>query len=71
MLYTLLDIDIDSIASRLFPKAKNSVVCTEFPVGSTFVFSHWKNYFFQFITIDKYLKFNELEYIIHYVKFEM
>ena len=71
MLYTLLDIDIDSIASRLFPKAKNSVVCTEFPVGSTFVFSQWKNYFFQFITIDKYLKFNELEYIIHYVKFEM
>ena len=31
--------------------------------------SKWKTYFFQFI--DKYLKIEELEYLIHYVKFRM
>ena len=71
MLYTILDIDIDSLASRLFPKAKNSVVCAEFPVSSKFFFSEWEKLFFQFITIDKHLKFNEIEYLIYYDKFEI
>ena len=33
--------------------------------------SQWKIYFSQFILIDKYLKFTEMEYLIHYAKFEM
>ena len=39
-----------SLASRVFPKATISVVCTEFPVGS---------------------KSKEIEYFIHYIKFEI
>ena len=31
--------------------------------------SNWKTYFFQFI--DKYLKIEKVEYLIHYVKFRM
>ena len=60
-----------SLASRVFPKATISVVCTEFPVGSKFHFSQWKINFSQFIFIDKYLKSKEIEYFIHYIKFEM
>ena len=30
-----------------------------------------KSYFTQFIFIDKYLKFKEIEYFIHYIKFKM
>ena len=60
-----------SLASRAFPKATISVVCTEFPVGSKFHFSQWKINFSQFIFIDKYLKSKEIEYFIHYIKFEM
>ena len=59
-----------SLASLAFPKATISVVCTEFPVGSKFHFSQWKINFSKFIFIDKYLKSNEMEYFIHYIKFE-
>ena len=34
-----------SLASRAFPKAKYSVVCTEFPVGLKFYSSKWKIHF--------------------------
>ena len=60
-----------SLASRAFPKATIFVVCTEFPVGSKSHFSQWKINFSQFIFIDKCLKSNEIEYFIHYIKFEM
>ena len=60
-----------SLASRAFPKATISVVCTEYQVGSKFHFSQWKINFSQFIFIDKYLKSKEIEYFIHYIKFEM
>ena len=52
-----------SLASRAYPKAKYSVVCKEFSMGSKFHFS-------QFIFIDKYLKFKEIAYLIHYIMFE-
>ena len=48
---------------------KNPVVCANFPLGSKFHFSKWKTYFTQFI--DKFLKFEEMEYLIHHVKVEM
>ena len=54
-----------SLASRAFPEAKYSVVCTEFPMGSKFYFSQWKIHFSQLISIDKYLKFKETDYLIH------
>ena len=60
-----------SPASRAFSKITISVVCTKFPVGSQFYFSEWKINFSQFIFIDKYLKCKEIEYFIHYIKFEM
>ena len=55
----------------VLPKAKNYVLFAEFPVGSKFHFSQcqWKTYFSQFI--DKFFKFQEMDYLIHYVKFEI
>ena len=53
-----------SLASRIFPRAKNSVVYAKFRMSSIFNFS-------QLIFIYKYLKFKEIEYLIHYVKFEI
>ena len=38
-------------------------------MSSKFYLSKWKTYFFQYI--DKFLKIEEVEYLIHYVKFEM
>ena len=55
--------------SRTFTKAKKSVICAEYPMSSKFHLSKWKTYFSQFI--DKYLKIEEVEYLIHYVKFKM
>ena len=55
--------------SRTFTKAKKHVICSEYPMSSKLHLSKWKTYFFQFI--DKYLKIEELEYLIHYVKFRM
>ena len=55
--------------SRTFAKAKKSVICSEYPMSSKFYLSKWKTYFSQFI--DKYLKIEEVEYLIHYVKFKM
>ena len=42
-------------------------------MSSKFHFLQWKIYFaqFEFIVIDKYLKFKEIEHLIHCVKFEM
>ena len=59
------------LASRNFPKAKNYVVCVEFQMASKLHFPQWKFYFSQSIFIDKYLRFKELEYLNHYVNFEM
>ena len=55
--------------SRTFTKAKKSVICAEYPMSSKFHLSKWKTYFSQFI--DKFLKIEEVEYLIHYVKFKM
>ena len=38
-------------------------------MDSKFHFSQWKTYFSQFI--DKFLKFEEMEYPIYHIKFEM
>ena len=38
-------------------------------MSSKFHLSKWKTYFSQFI--DKFLKIDEVEYLIHYVKFKM
>ena len=54
-----------------FPKAKYSVVSTEFPMSAKFHFPQWNVHFFKFFFIDKYLKFKEIDYFIHYIKFEM
>ena len=54
-----------SLASRAFLKAKYSVFCTEFSMGSKFYFSQWKIHFSKFISIDKYLKFKEIDYFVH------
>ena len=40
-----------------------------YPMSSKFHLSKQKTYFSQFI--DKYLKIEEVEYLIHYVKFKM
>ena len=45
---------------------KNPVVCAKFPLGSKFYFSKWKTFFTQFI--DKFLKFEEVEYLTHHIK---
>ena len=47
-------------ASRAFPKAKYSVICTEIPMSSKFYFSKWKIDFSLFTFSEKYL-----EYYIH------
>ena len=39
------------------------------PISSKFHLSKWKTYFPQFI--DKFFKIEEVEYLIHYVKFNM
>ena len=56
-------------ASRTFTKAKKSALCAEYPISSKFHWFKWKTYFSQFI--DKFLKIEEVEYLIHYVKFKM
>ena len=55
--------------SRTFTKAKNSVIWLEYPMSSKFHLSKWKRYYSQFI--DKYVKIDEVKYLIHYVKFKM
>ena len=40
-------------------------------MGLKYHFSQWKIYFSQFIFIDKYLIFKEIEYFIHYIKFTL
>ena len=55
--------------SRTFTKAKTSALCAEYQMGSKFHLSKWKIDFSQFI--DKFLKTEELEDIIHYIKFKM
>ena len=55
--------------SRTFTKVKKSVICAEYATSSKFHLSKWKTSFSQFI--DKFLKIEEEEYLIHYVKFKM
>ena len=55
--------------SLTFTKAKHSVICAEQPRSSKFYLSKQKRYIFQFI--DKCLKIEEVQYLIHYVKFKM
>ena len=55
--------------SRTFTKAKKSTICAEYPVNSKFHVPKCKTYFPQFI--NKFLKIEEVEYIIYYVKFKM
>ena len=56
--YTLSNLVIYTLryipASRAFPKAKYSVVCTEFPMSSKFYFSKWKIDFSLFNFSEKY-----------------
>ena len=40
-------------------------------MGSKFLFFQWKIHFSQLISIDKYLKFKQIENFIHYIKCEM
>ena len=54
---------------RTFTKAKSSVICAEWALSSKFHLSKWKRCFSQLI--DKYLKIEEVQYLIHYVKFKM
>ena len=58
----------ERILAGLFLRSKSSVVCPKFPMGSKFNLSQSKTYFSQFI--DKFLKLEEMEYLIH-VKFKM
>ena len=60
-----------TIASRVSPKTKYSLACIEFPMGSRFHISKCKIDFTQFSFIGKYLKLKEIEYFLHYIKFEM
>ena len=61
---------LQSYVSRTFTKAKISVLCAEYPMSSKFhLKTYMKTYFSQFI--DKFLKIEEVEYLIHYVKFKM
>ena len=55
--------------SRTSPKAKISALCAEYPMSWKLHLSERKTYFSQFI--DKFLKIEEVEYLIHYVKFKM
>ena len=55
--------------SRTFTKVKKSIIHAEYPMSSKFHLSKWKTYFSQFI--DKFLKTEEVEYLIHYVKLKM
>ena len=55
--------------SRTFTKARKSVLCAEYPMSSKFHLSNWKTCFSQFI--EKFLKTEEFENLIHYVKFKM
>ena len=55
--------------SKNFTKAKKSAICSEYTMSSKFHLSKWKTYFSKFI--DKYLTIEEVEYLIHYVKFKM
>ena len=52
---------ICSLASRVFPKAKNYLVCAEFPMGSKLILSEWTIYFSRFSFINNCLKFKETE----------
>ena len=51
---------------RDFPKAKICVVHAGFPEGSKLHFAQWKPDFNEFI--DKFLKFEEVQYQIRYIK---
>ena len=42
--------------SRIFPKAKKSALCTEYPMSSKFHLSKWKTYFSKFIQFIHRLK---------------
>ena len=58
-----------SLSSRAFPKAKYSVVCTEFPVGSKFYFHNGKFIFpnsFSLINTS-----NSRKLIVSSIKFKM
>ena len=62
--------------SKTFIMTKKSVVicnmkviCSEYPMSSKFHLSKWKILFSQFI--NKYLKIEEVKYLIHYVKFKI
>ena len=51
--------------SRAFSKVKNHMAYTKFPMSSKFHFSLLKIYFSQFV--DKFLKFEKMECLIHHV----
>ena len=46
-----------NLGSRAFPKAKYSVVCAEFPMGSKFYFSKQKIHFSLCIFSEKYFEY--------------
>ena len=56
--------------SRTFAIAKKSVLCVEYPSNEIKIpFIQMENIFSQFI--DKFFKIEEVEYVVHYVKFNM
>ena len=56
--------------SKTFTKAKKSVLCAEYSSNELKIpFIQMENIFSQLI--DKFFKIEEVEYLIHYVKFNM
>ena len=53
-----------SLASRVFLKTKNSVVCA-FPMSLKFLFFQMESFLSQFSIVDKYLN-QDIEYVIYY-----
>ena len=61
----VVDINIQDLSY-----AKNSAVCTEFPLGSKFNFSQWKTLFPIIYLINSSIRGNGISHSL-YVKFEM
>ena len=58
-----------ALHNKAYLQGKNSAVSGEFPMGSKFHFSRCETYLSKYI--NKSLKFEEIEYIIYYIKFIM
>ena len=57
------------VVAGSFVRSQILWLAQKFPVGLKFHFPKWKTYFTHFI--DKFLKFGEMEYLIHHIKVEI